>query len=191
MEELELYKDIFTNQTGNVEFYAPQLLRMVKAIEAQQQEIERLKNWNACEDKLHNELLESEKRLTQQVARMYEALEKIVSEIEWVIPCEGTDFETEHCKNVLVIAENALSNAPADYHNPVDLEKLKEHYSDGYTRVSDVNERLFEVVQLAKEALTLANEAISTCPYCRHSAGIHNVTNALSAIERIGGGNIE
>ncbi len=91
-----------------------------EAIEALQQEIEQLKdenaslrNWNACEEKLHNELLESDKRrweleseledannyregleaivdkLREQVARMREALEqekKYCNEREG--PCE-------------------------------------------------------------------------------------------------------
>ncbi len=150
------------------------ILDLIDTIEALQQEIEQLKdenaslrNWNACEEKLHNELLESDKRrweleseledannyragleaivdkLRAHVARMRDALEQFKYNYEQNYPMY---------QNYLAVCQLLREDTVQAYHNPADVEALRKAREvlynlrmDDYPGFSAICETLAEI----------------------------------------------
>jgi chromosome segregation ATPase len=132
-----------------------------------------LRNWNACEEELHNELLESDKRrweleseledannyraglevivdkLRAQVARMREALEEATETIENIY--EKDTPQTEKYRDILNVGTT-------EYHNPADVVALRKAREALYAARFDVLTK--ETDELAREALAEIDKVI-------------------------------
>ena len=177
-----------------------ELIEMVEALQAENEQLKdenaSLRNWNACEEELYNELLESDKRRWELESELEDAnnyragLEAIVDKLRAQVAqyrealiianhrmpdvgqfcacgkCKtcGADINYvgyEHCvKCARVIIDEALSDTPADYHNPADVEALRK----------------------AREVVRALNQA-DWCD-CDHCKGVRE---AIAAIDKIGG----
>jgi hypothetical protein len=168
-------------------------------IEAQQQEIESLKNWNACEAEDHERLLESDKRrieLEEEIEQLkntmiqaargsagivdlaeenvkLQAQAGVIREALWYIRINGYSLETDK-----LIGKALSSDAGKDYHNPADVVALKK----------------------GKEALTEAISCTTSGRLCSigclnntysaqiSTSSVDKWANALAAIEKSLGG---
>lgn len=109
----------------------------------------------------HIEALQQEnEQLQAQTARMREALETILREFDKF----GNRRDGLRAWQALDMAKAALSDTPAEYHNPADVAALKK----------------------AREALETVTEHLENC-YGRDTPDTEKAREVLAAIDKIGG----
>jgi cell fate (sporulation/competence/biofilm development) regulator YmcA (YheA/YmcA/DUF963 family) len=100
MEEVRLYKDILQGKSGNIEFDALELMRILDTIEAQHQDIEQLKSMTkGCDEcfffKQRGDKVMVLSKLKAQVAALREALAKAYNALKHVQINNAHGFEAD------------------------------------------------------------------------------------------------